>query len=212
MTQRNARQKCLQAVGDPQQHSTQQTVWLQNFHAGKTKKSSFCLHQRHFFKHYRGENKRPTIEAASFDLRKNIFQTHFPESLWMTARTMSSVRLTCTVCLPLQGMWLYSNSYDLLRPYRLLSCEVARACIRSGCSCSEGTGWRAGGSAAQWLRCAAPTCRLCGHLASSCGEGHRTLSHCHGLQERAKTQQLLELVRIYTVLGEERCRRTLITC
>lgn len=44
------------------------------------RKSSFCLHQLHFSNIYRGENKRPTFEAASFD----IFQTHFLESLWMT--------------------------------------------------------------------------------------------------------------------------------
>lgn len=100
---------------------------------------------------------------------------------------VSSARLTCTVYLPLQAMWQYSNSYDLLRPYRSFSCEVAWACIRSGCSCWEGTGWRAGGCAAQSLRCAAPTCHLCGHLASSCGERHRTPSHCHGLQEMPKS-------------------------
>lgn len=119
---------------------------------------------------------------------------------------MSSVRLTCTVCLPLQGRWRYSNSYDLLRPCRLLSCEAARARIRSGCSCSEGTGWRAEGSAAQWLRCGAPTCRLCGHLASSCGEGHRTLSHCHGLEEMAKNTAILRISKDLYFVGWRKMR------
>lgn len=76
-------QKCLQALGDPQQHSNQQTVWLQTSMLRRWK-SSFCLHQLHVFKHYSRENKRSTFEATSFDLQNDIFQTHSLESLWIT--------------------------------------------------------------------------------------------------------------------------------
>lgn len=92
-----------------------------------------------------------------------------------------TVRLTWTVCLPLQVKWRYSSSCVLLPLYRSSSCGAVWAHSRSGCSCWAGTGWRAGQFAARWQTSAVPTCRPYERLASSCGGHRRTLSHCRGL-------------------------------
>lgn len=107
------------------------------------------------------DSKRCHVKAAS--------------SVWITAR------LTWAVCPPLQERWQYSSSCVLPPLYRSSSCGVGLARIRSGCSCWAGTGWRAWRFEARWPTSAAPTCRLYGRLASSCGGLRRTPSHCRGL-------------------------------
>lgn len=91
MTQRNARQKCVQAVGDPQQHSNQQTDWLQNFHAGKTKKQ-LLPPPTTLFKTFTGERiKDRHLKLLHLISEIIFFRTHFLKPLWMTIIRMDDV-------------------------------------------------------------------------------------------------------------------------